>query len=112
MDYSATILSKSDERQLKRCARGEILRGASVSPVLIRCGLIVPYRVSPDGQGGFITDGYRINANAYAEYQQYIKMKRRSSWKETRRFWIPIILSNLIALASLLVSLLALVRNP
>lgn len=110
MDFSTLHLTKQEEKQLKRCARGEILRNPS--PVLVRSGLLKPNRVEPDGQGGFIADGYRIHADAYAAYRRHVSHQRRASWKDTRRFWIPVILSNLIALASFVVSLLALARQP
>lgn len=109
MDFSALHLTGNEKKQLRRCARGKILR--SPPPALVRAGLVVPNRKEPDNQGGFYVDGYRIHADAYAEYRRHVSHQRRSSWKETRRFWIPIILSNLIALASLAVSLLALARH-
>lgn len=103
-------LTSADKRLLRRIARRKVVRH-EVSEALLRAKLVVPNAVHPDGQGGFYADGYRINDPVYRRYRERLSDARRSNWRETRRFWIPLIVSNLIALASLAVSVLALLQG-
>lgn len=110
MSEQFSSLTRADKKLLRRIACHKVIH-SGVSDALIRTKLVVPNSVLPDGQGGFYVDGYKINGPVYRQYREQLSAQRRVHWRETRRFWIPLIVSNLIALASLAVSVLALLQG-
>lgn len=104
LDFDAVFLSRNEL---------EILRSADSGKVVDTTHVPVPALLSY----GFLSQ-YPLNKNQYVitplgcDYCEYLDRKslekKRRERKESFRFWLPVILSNVMALAALIISIIAL----
>ena len=110
MDYEKTFLSRRDREIMDAVRYGAVV---TLHPVdaeyLISLAFIDPYALSNSGNDYVITaDGSRymefLEAREKAEYEKRKSEKQREK-QERFRTWASIIVSNLIAFAALIISI-------
>lgn len=104
LDFDAVFLSQNELETLRSADAGKVIDATHVPvPALLSYGFL---------------SQYPLNKNQYVitplgcDYCEYLDRKalekRRRERKESFRFWLPVILSNVMALAALIISIIAL----
>lgn len=104
LDFDSVFLSQNELETLRSADAGKVIDATHVP---------VPAFLSY----GFLSQ-YPLNKNQYVitplgcDYCEYLDRKalekKRRERKESFRFWLPVILSNVMALAALIISIIAL----
>lgn len=104
LDFDAVFLSQNELETLRSADAGKVIDATHVPvPALLSYGFL---------------SQYPLNKNQYVitplgcDYCEYLDRKglekKRRERKESFRFWLPVILSNVMALAALIISIIAL----
>lgn len=104
LDFDAVFLSQNELETLRSADAGKVIDATHVPvPALLSYGFLSQY---PLNKNQYVITPLGCD---YCEYldRKALEKKRRER-KESFRFWLPIILSNVMALAALIISIIAL----
>lgn len=104
LDFDAVFLSRSELETLRSADAGKVIDATHVPvPALLSYGFLSQY---PLNKNQYVITPLGCD---YCEYldRKALEKKRRER-KESFRFWLPVILSNVMALAALIISIIAL----
>lgn len=104
LDFDAVFLSQNELETLRSADAGKVIDATHVPvPALLSYGFLSPY---PLNKSQYVITPLGCD---YCEYldRKALEKKRRER-KESFRFWLPVILSNVMALAALIISIIAL----
>lgn len=107
IDFSTVFLSRDDLNLLHAAEYGKVLDATHISlRTLTEYGFVEPYR-SSDRE--FVITPLGLH---YCEYiDRKVAESRKRERKESFRFWLPVVLSNIMALAALIISIIALQKT-
>lgn len=104
LDFDAVFLSQNELETLRSADAGKVIDATHVPvPALLSYGFLSQY---PLNKNQYVITPLGCD---YCEYldRKALEKKRRER-KESFRFWLPVILSNVVALAALIISIIAL----
>lgn len=104
LDFDAVFLSRNELETLRSADTGKVIDATHVPvPALLSYGFLSQY---PLNKNQYVITPLGCD---YCEYldRKSLEKKRRER-KESFRFWLPVILSNVMALAALIISIIAL----
>lgn len=104
LDFDAVFLSRNELETLRSADAGKVIDATHVPvPALLSYGFLSQY---PLNKNQYVITPLGCD---YCEYldRKALEKKRRER-KESFRFWLPVILSNVMALAALIISIIAL----
>ncbi len=104
LDFDAVFLSQNELETLRSADAGKVIDATHVPvPALLSYGFLSQY---PLNKNQYVITPLGCD---YCEYldRKALEKKRRER-KESFRFWLPVILSNVMALAALIISIIAL----
>lgn len=104
LDFDAVFLSQNELETLRFADAGKVIDATHVPvPALLSYGFLSQY---PLNKNQYVITPLGCD---YCEYldRKALEKKRRER-KESFRFWLPVILSNVMALAALIISIIAL----
>lgn len=104
LDFDAVFLSQNELETLRSADAGKVIDATHVPvPALLSYGFLSQY---PLNKNQYVITPLGCD---YCEYldRKALEKKRRER-KESFRFWLPVILSNVMAIAALIISIIAL----
>lgn len=104
LDFDAVFLSRNELETLRSADAGKVIDATHVPvPALLSYGFLSQY---PLNKNQYVITPLGCD---YCEFlDRKVLEKKRRERKESFRFWLPVILSNVMALAALIISIIAL----